>query len=74
MSFAQRFVKLVLPARWATAIERESRQWMMRCGCGHETSVWDAGGIRYKSAGKPRRLARCPHCGLTWHRLEKRAG
>ncbi len=36
---------------------------MMQCpDCGHERSVWDAGGIRYKASGTVRRLGRCPNC------------
>jgi hypothetical protein len=68
MSRLQRFLQAVLPRRWFAALERGSRAWMMQCPCGHERSVWDAGGIRYKAAGKPRRYARCPKCEQhTWH-------
>lgn len=73
MNWAQRFITAVLPRRWAAAIEAESRAWVMRCPCGHETSVWAAGGVRFKAAGQPTRLARCPRCGLTLHKLYKRA-
>ncbi len=72
MSLIQKVVKVLLPTRWVAAIEAKSRQWVMRCVCGHEISIWDAGGIRFKAAGKPRRWARCPRCGFTWHRIEKR--
>jgi hypothetical protein len=72
MSRVQKIVKALLPRRWSAAMETESRAWIMICPCGHETSVWDAGGIRYKAAGNPTRRHRCPHCGPTWHRLEKR--
>lgn len=48
----------------ASRIEAESRQWMMQCRtCGHEVSVWDAGGIRYKASGPVWRLGRCANCG-----------
>lgn len=54
----------------AAAIERESRQWIMQCPQGHEQSVWDAGGIRYRAAGNPQRVAWCPKCKrLAWHRI-----
>lgn len=47
-------------------MERESRQWMVQCtGCGHEISVWEAGGIRYRAKGTVRRLGRCSQCGKT---------
>ena len=73
MTSLQRLLTALLPKRWAQSIEAESRAWMMQCSCGHETSVWDAGGIRYKAAGRPRRLRRCAACGQrTWHRIYKK--
>ena len=49
-------------------MQTESRSWMIRCTCGHEKSVWDSGGIRWKARGTPRRFRRCPNCGqTTWH-------
>lgn len=63
MSFVQRFFKTVLPGKWSRAMEAESRSWVMRCHCGHETSVWDMGGIRYKAAGNPWRTGKCGKCG-----------
>ena len=44
-------------------IENESRSWMMQCRkCGHETSVWDYGGMRYGGLGTVYRLGRCRGC------------
>lgn len=44
-------------------IERESRTWLVNCQkCHHETSVWDAGGMRYKALGPVWRLGRCANC------------
>ncbi len=73
MTWAQRFFTTIFPARWAASMEAESRSWIMRCaGCGHAESVWDRGGIRWKAAGKPRVLRRCPNCGQRgWHTLTK---
>lgn len=52
-----------LSPKLAASIEAESRQWMMQCPkCGHEVSVWDGGGIRYKASGTVRRLGRCARC------------
>lgn len=49
--------------RLASRIESESRRWMMQCpACGHEVSVWDSGGIRYKASGTVWRLGRCVRC------------
>ena len=45
-------------------IEAESRLWMMQCpGCGHEVSVWEYGGMRYRGVGTVYRLGRCRGCG-----------
>jgi hypothetical protein len=44
-------------------MEAESRQWMCRClTCGTTRSVWEAGGVRYRAAGRSRVLLRCPTC------------
>jgi hypothetical protein len=72
MSWVQTLVTNWLPAEWAAAMEAESRAWRMRCPCGREISVWDAGGIRYKAAGNPKRRFPCPHCGPTWHTVYKK--
>ena len=38
-------------------MEAESRQWMMQCpNCNFERSVWEMGGVRWKSAGSQKRL------------------
>jgi len=73
MTRLQKFFTTAVPARWAASMEAESRSWIMLCdGCGHGESVWDRGGIRWKAAGKPRVLGRCPHCGQrTWHTLTR---
>jgi hypothetical protein len=72
MSWAHKLLRL-LPRRWADALEADSRRWMVACPCGHERSVWDIGGIRYKAVGSPRWWMRCPRCGRrTWHTVVKR--
>lgn len=75
MSLIQRFFTFLMPRRWAEAMEAESREWMLICPkCGHERSVWDAGGVRWKarSVGK-RVLQRCVSCGENgWARLERK--
>lgn len=44
-------------------MEKESREWMMRCeNCGFEKSVWDFGGIRWKASGNPQRKVYCENC------------
>jgi uncharacterized protein with PIN domain len=71
VSSVQRFFTWLLPARWAADMEAQSRKWMMRCKeCGHEQSVWEAGGVRWKAVGNPTKLAACPQCRRnTWHKV-----
>jgi hypothetical protein len=74
MSTIQRFFLAILPRRLGQAMEKESRLWMLKCpSCGCETSVWEAGGIRYLAAGRPWRLRSCPKCAQrTWHVMYKK--
>ena len=73
MSLIQRLVTALGPRSWAADMEAESRAWMLRGRCGHERSMWDAGGIRWKAAGSPRRLMRCPDCReWSWHTVYRR--
>ena len=69
MKLAQKLFESLVPRSWRDSMEAESRRWMMQCPCGHEISVWDAGGVRWKAKGEPRRLRLCPKCGVTWHRV-----
>jgi hypothetical protein len=71
MTRLQKFFKTILPRQWADDMEAESRRWLMRCAaCSHEQSVWDAGGIRWKAKGQPRRLLTCAQCHqTTWHTI-----
>ena len=73
MSLTQKLFTLFVSRATAEAMEAESRQWMTTCECGHEVSVWDRGGVRYKAAGNPRWRLRCSSCGKkSWHRVSKR--
>lgn len=72
MTYLQKLIVSIVPGKWAHSIEEESRLWMIRCSCGYERSVWDAGGIRWKAAGKERRYLRCERCGQrSWHQIVK---
>jgi hypothetical protein len=73
MNGFQRFVLAIVPRRLGQAIEKESRLWMLVCpDCDKETSIWDAGGIRYLAAGNSRKLRRCTKCGPKWHKVVKK--
>ena len=74
MSRIQRFFTHVFPSSWASSMEAESRQWMVRCqSCGYERSIWDMGGIRWKAAGTRWTWGRCPNCGKRgWHKIYHR--
>ena len=66
MSGLQNVFKKILPVSWAESMEKESREWMVRCrNCGCELSVWERGGIRWKAAGRPATVIKCPQCGKT---------
>lgn len=72
MSSIQKLVVALLPKKWAESMEAESRTWMARCRCGFERSLWEAGGIRWKAAGKEHCYLSCPHCGQShWHTIYK---
>ena len=52
-----------LPSSLAASIEADSRRWVFDCPvCDARSSIWEIGGVRWKAAGEPRRLIRCPHC------------
>lgn len=63
MSTVQHIARHVLPLTVYNAVRDQSQHWMMRCPCGHETSVWEMGGIRWKADGKAIRWGRCGGCG-----------
>ncbi len=50
MSPFQKFFVRILPREWAESMEADSRLWMMRCSCGSARSIWELGGIRWKSS------------------------
>ena len=75
MGFFQRLFAALLPKATMDALEAGSRDWMVKCKCGHERSVWELGGIKYggKAVGK-RTLLRCEKCGKrTWHRWHQKS-
>jgi hypothetical protein len=75
VTFIQKFFTFIFPRAWAEEMRAESEQWMLRCDCGFERSVWEIGGIRWKASGNPRTWSwlRCPRCGkFTVHTLQKR--
>jgi len=74
MSRVQAFFMAIVPRSIGQAMEKESRLWTMRCTqCASETSVWDAGGIRYLAAGRPWRRRFCLKCGGgQWHEVYKK--
>ncbi|HVQ07217.1 MAG TPA: hypothetical protein VMS43_02160 [Allosphingosinicella sp.] len=75
MSRGQRLLTRLAGAETAAAMEAHSRAWLVLCpNCGHERSIWELGGIRYKAAGSPRLRLTCPKCGQAgWHAVRKAA-
>lgn len=74
MTTIQKIFSTVLPKSWAASMEKESREWMMKCEeCSFEKSVWDAGGIRWKASGNPSRKLTCPNCQkFGWHKVYRK--
>jgi uncharacterized Zn finger protein len=69
----RQFFRIFLPKRAFDAIRAGTREWLIECPCGYRRDLWDVGGIRYKAAGEPRRLLRCPSCGqVTWHKIRRK--
>jgi hypothetical protein len=74
MSWFQKAVLALVPRQTAEKMEEESRDWVLTCTCGHDTSLWDMGGIRYGGRGKSWTMTRCGGCGRTfWGSLHKRS-
>lgn len=74
LSATQKFIKLFVSGPVFAAMEAESKSWMMKCpNCGHERSIWELGGIRYKAASAGKKMYRaCPNCGQRgWHTVNK---
>lgn len=75
MSVFIRKLLAILPQSWRASIEAESRQWRATCPhCGHDASIWDRGGVRWKAKGEPSLGLTCPKCGK-WgmHKVRKAA-
>jgi hypothetical protein len=74
MTTFQRFFLAIMPRRIDQAMEKDSRLWKLRClTCRSEISIWDAGGIRYRAAGRSWTLRRCRACGrITCHDVYKK--
>jgi len=75
MTLLQKILLAFLPVGKRAEAEAESRRWQMTCAaCGHARSVWDLGGLRWKAAGNPAAIRKCPACGTTGkHMLQKRS-
>jgi len=73
MPAAHKFLKFILPDLAFTAVKAGTKLWLLECPCGHKLDLWDAGGVRYKAAGEPRRRYRCDACGqTTWHKVRRK--
>lgn len=73
MPAEHKFLRFILPAKAFATIEAGTRKWMIICPCGQEQDLWDAGGVRFMGAGKPKQMLRCQACGkITWHTVLKK--
>ena len=66
------FFRTFFPALFEK-MKAESQTWIMHCpNCGQQTSVWDAGGLRYKARGEPSWRRRCQTCGeVAFHKVTR---
>lgn len=72
MSRFQKLMRLILPKQLFQKMEAESKAWMVTCDCGYSRSVWDIGGMRYKSKDNNKTYGKCPSCGqMKWLQLVK---
>jgi hypothetical protein len=76
MALIRNLVLKIVSKDLAAKMEKESREWRMKCRvCGHAISVWDAGGLRYGARGNPVRRNRCSACGkVTEHDMIRSTG
>lgn len=63
MSGFQKLMKLFIPRTTFQKMEAESRSWFLTCDCGYSKSIWEIGGMRYKSKDNNKTFAKCPNCG-----------
>ncbi len=66
-------VLFLAPQRLRTAMEAETREWIVECDTGHgKRNLRDLGGLRYKASGRPTIRVTCSVCGtrrtMTLHR------
>lgn len=63
LSRAQRLIKWFTSASQFEKLMNQSKKWKFTCPCGKTSSIWDIGGIRGATGGKPLSWVKCPHCG-----------
>ena len=67
------FLQFLLTKRAFAAVRNGTKQWLAECSCGSKRDLWEAGRVRYKAAGQPKELLRCPVCGRrTWQQIRKK--
>ena len=67
------FLKGLVPERAFLAMKAGTREWLLECPCGHKRDYWDAGGVRHKGFGEPRKLWACPVCErVRWHKIRRK--
>lgn len=73
MSSEHKFLSCLLPRRAFDALRMGTKAWLEECPCGNKRDLWDAGGLRYKASGEPRRLVLCQVCGKrTLHKIRRK--
>ena len=73
LSTVQKLFRFILPSKAFAAVEAGTRKWIAVCSCGHKRDYFELGGIRYKAAGNPKILLKCPKCQkATMHLVRKK--
>lgn len=63
LSGTQKLIKMFVSKETFAAMEVESKEWKVQCShCGHERSIWDMGGIRWKAHGEKALYRYCVNC------------
>jgi hypothetical protein len=69
----KKLLKFILPEKTFASVRDETKEWLIACPCGHARDLWDAGGVRYKATGEPRRYLACPKCDRArWHTIRRK--
>lgn len=62
LSTAQKIIRFFSSAKFFEKAKADSKRWYFNCECGHEFTIWDIGGVKYKGTGNKKMYVKCPKC------------